>query len=256
MTEIRTILGITAVLLTFSGYVPYIRDALKGVTRPHIYSWFLWGFVTSIAFTLQVSDKAGAGAFVTLAAALMCLVIFIVGVFSHGQKDIAKIDTSFLILAFIALIVWLLAKQPVISALLTAAIDMLGFIPTVRKSWNKPYSETLSFYFLNTLRFSLSLLALQRFTIITASYPTTWLFANGSFALLLIIRRQQIQVEAEPMPQESDEMKIDHNLDKGSILPMLVSKQGKRDNRRDMLAKYLPIPVIFFKGQNNNHVHH
>jgi len=53
MYEFKNILGIIATVLVFIGYIPYLRDIVKGKTKPHIYSWFLWCFVTLIAFALQ-----------------------------------------------------------------------------------------------------------------------------------------------------------------------------------------------------------
>lgn len=192
MTDFKTYLGITAVILTFVGYIPYLRDILKGTTKPHLYSWFLWSFVTFIAFALQVSDNAGPGALVTMAAATMCFVVLLLGLRTKAKRDITFLDTIFLVLAIIALILWLLAKQPVISAILITLTDVLGFAPTIRKSWSKPYTETVSFYSLNTLRFGLAVLALQQYTIITALYPIVWAFGNGLFALLLLLRRKQV----------------------------------------------------------------
>ena len=195
MLFLKPLIGIIAVILTFTGYIPYIRDVLKGKTTPHTYSWFLWGFVTAIAFALQLSDKGGPGVFVTLAAAIMCAMVFTLGIVRNGPKDITLIDTVFIALAFIALALWLFAKQPVISAILITLTDLLGFAPTIRKTWNKPYSETLSFYILNTARFVLAIFALERYTIITALYPMAWLIANGLFAIMLIIRRRIIPLE-------------------------------------------------------------
>lgn len=192
MGDIKNVIGIIAIVLTFVGYIPYIRDIFKGKTKPHIYSWFLWGFVTTIAFALQVSGGAGIGAYVTLAAALLCIVVFILGLRLKGKRDITLSDTLFFVLAFIALFLWLVAKQPVLSAILVTATDLLGFAPTIRKSWNNPHSETLSFYLLNSLRFLLAVIALQHYSIITALYPITWMFANGLFGVLLMIRRRKI----------------------------------------------------------------
>lgn len=192
MIEIKDLIGIIAIVLTFIGYVPYIRDIFKGKTKPHIYSWFLWGFVTTIAFALQLSGGAGIGAYVTLAAAVLCIVVFILGLRLKGKRDITLSDTLFLLLAFVALFLWLVAKQPVLSAILVTATDLLGFAPTIRKSWNNPHSETLSFYLLNSLRFLLAVLALQQYSIITALYPITWMIANGLFGVLLMIRRRKI----------------------------------------------------------------
>lgn len=191
MLEFKQIAGIIAVALTFVGYAPYLKDTLNGKTKPHIYSWFLWGFITILAFAIQFNENAGPGSYVTLAAGLVCFIIFAFG-FRDGKKDIAKVDTIFFLLALVAIVLWLFAKQPVLSVILLSSIDMLGFIPTVRKSWNKPYTETLFTYELNTFRFALAIFALQRYTIITSLYPITWIIANELFSILLIVRREKI----------------------------------------------------------------
>lgn len=191
MQDVKTVISIIAVLLTFVGYFPYIRDTLKGKTIPHVYTWFIWGLVTTIAFALQVRAGAGVGSWMTLAVVIMMFSIFILGMFK-GEKDITRADTFFFTLAFIALFLWLVAKQPILSIILVSSVDMLGFIPTIRKSWNKPYSETLFSYELNAFRHGLSILALQQYSIVTWLYPVSWTFANTLFSLMLIIRRKQI----------------------------------------------------------------
>jgi uncharacterized protein with PQ loop repeat len=193
MSELKNIIGTIAVILVFVGYIPYFRDIIQGKTTPHLYSWFLWGFVTSIAFALQISGGAGLGAFVTLAAAIMCGVVILLSFRYKAKQDITLSDTIFFVLAFISLGIWLIAKQPVLSAILTTTTDLLGFAPTIRKSWNKPFSETLSLYALNTLRFGLAIFALQNYSIVTALYPITWCVGNGAFALMLVGRRAQVK---------------------------------------------------------------
>lgn len=190
MQLIKDVVGVIAVLLTFAGYVPYLRDTIGGKTKPHVYSWFLWSLVTAIAFALQISDNAGVGSLVTLAAAIVCSIIFLFGL-RIGKKDITRSDTIFLILALVAIVVWVFAKQPTISVIIVSAVDMLAFAPTIRKSWNKPYSETLISYEVNTLRFALAIFALERYTIITSLYPITWVLANGLFSIMLIVRRRR-----------------------------------------------------------------
>ena len=189
---LKQILGVVAVILIFVGYIPYSRDIISGKTKPHIFSWFLWGFVTSIAFALQIYGQAGIGAHVTLAAALMCFVVIFLGFKYKSTSDITKTDVFFIIAAFVAFGIWVFAKQPVLSAVLTTLVDLLGFMPTVRKSWHKPFTETLSFYYLNTFRFGLAVISLNRYTILTAFYPVAWLIANSLFAILLVVRRKQV----------------------------------------------------------------
>ncbi|CAN5182604.1 hypothetical protein BH09PAT2_BH09PAT2_07920 [soil metagenome] len=192
MVEIKNIVGIVAIILTFIGYIPYLRDVISGKTVPHIYSWLLWGLVTTIAFALQFVGNAGIGSFVTLTAASLCFVVLFLSLKKGANKEITVIDTIFLILAFIALAIWLFAKEPVLSTILLTLIDLLGFAPTIRKSWNKPYSETLSFYFLNTIRFALAVFSLHEYTVVTSLYPMTWILGNGLFAAMLLIRQKQL----------------------------------------------------------------
>jgi hypothetical protein len=188
---IKNIIGIVAIALTFIGYAPYFRDLLKGKTKPHIFSWFIWAIVTSIIFALQVSAGAGLGSVVTLAVAVISLLIFILG-FKNGNKIIKKVDVVFLVLALLAIPLWLVIKQPVLSIILLSTIDMLGFAPTVRKSWNAPYSETLSLYTITTFRHGLSIVALANYNIVTLLFPSTWVIANALFSIMLIIKRKKI----------------------------------------------------------------
>lgn len=188
----KEFIGAIAVILTFAGYIPYIKDTLKGKTRPHIYSWFIWSLVTTIAFALQVSDKAGPGSLVTLSAAIVCFLIFLLG-FRQGNKDITRLDTLFFILSLVSIFIWLFAKQPIISVILVSSVDMFSFLPTIRKSWNKPRTETLSSYIINTFRFALAIIALNRYTLVSSLYPITWVLANGFFSVFLIVRRRSVK---------------------------------------------------------------
>jgi hypothetical protein len=187
----KSCVSTTAILLTFVGYAPYISDLLKGKIRPHIFSWLVWAIVTSIIFALQISAGAGIGAYVTLAVASLSLAIFVISL-RNGNRDIAKIDIVFLLLALFSIPLWLIVDQPVLSIILLSTIDMLGFAPTVRKSWNDPYSETLALYVITTFRHGLSILGLLEYNIITMLFPLTWVFANAAFAVALIVRRKKL----------------------------------------------------------------
>jgi hypothetical protein len=190
INSLKQIVSIIAVALTFIAYIPYYRDIIKGKTHPHIYSWALWALLTILIVALQIKGGAGAATFVTAAAGLLCIGVIILGL-KYGKRDITKSDTVVAILALIAIGFWLIANQPVISILLTVLADLLAFIPTVRKSWHKPHTETLSLYLTNTLRFSLALFAVQEYTILSSLWLAVWAFANGLFSIMLIIRRKQ-----------------------------------------------------------------
>jgi len=188
----KDIIGIVAVILTFVGYIPYIRDTIKGKTKPHIYSWFIWAFITFVIFALQILGHAGAGAFTTLAAAILCLTIFILGL-KNGHKDITRFDTLTFAISLIAIGIWIFAKQPVISNILIITINTLANLPTIRKSWNNPHSETLFTWEMGAVRNLLGLMALANYSLLTWLYPVTNLLINIIESSILIIRRRQIK---------------------------------------------------------------
>lgn len=188
----KEILSITAVVLTFVAYIPYYRDILRGKTHPHIYSWTLWGLLTALIVALQVIGGAGPATWVTAAAGFMCLGVVVLS-FKHGKRYITKSDTIVAILSLIAIIFWLVIKQPVISIILVVIADLLAFVPTVRKSWLHPHTETLSLYVTNTVRFTLALLAVETYTILSSLWLIAWVVANAFFSIILISRRRVLQ---------------------------------------------------------------
>lgn len=194
MLEIKNVIGFIAVALVFVGYIPYFRDILKGKTIPHVYSWILWGFVTAVAFALQVSAGAGIGALVTLTVVFMTVGVVILSFYLHRSKfDITFLDTLFLILGFVSLGIWLIAKDPVLSIVVATTTDLLAFVPTIRKTWKKPYSETLSTSIITTFRFALAIFALQAYSIVTILYPIAWALGNAFFSAMIIYRRSVIK---------------------------------------------------------------
>ncbi len=189
--DYKNIIGALSIVLAIFAYIPYIKDTLKGKTTPHIFSFFIWGFATLIIYALQVKGGAGAGSWGTICVALICLFIFVLGL-RNGKKDITTVDVVFFILSLIALFLWLVTDQPILATILIVSVDVLAFVPTIRKSWNKPHSETLSLYAVSSFRHALELFAVKNINILTILNPAVWTIANALFALFLIIRRRKL----------------------------------------------------------------
>lgn len=189
---VKTAVAVAAVALMVAGYRALLRDTIAGRSRPHVVSWGMWGLATAIACALQVSDGAGPGTAVTAAAATACLTVAVLGACRGGTAAITGGDVVCLVTASVALILWLGFDQPVASLLLLVAVDVLSFVPTVRKSWRRPGQETLSVYVVGAVRLCLALAALDRYTLLTALYPAVWAFLNGGFAVFLVARRRTI----------------------------------------------------------------
>ncbi len=187
----KEIIGGIAVFLTFVAYIPYYRDILKNKTRPHIYSWSLWGLLTILLVALQIKGGAGPATWITAAAGLLCIGVVLLSL-RNGKRDITTSDTIVAILSLLAIGFWLIADQPEVSISLVILADMLAFIPTIRKSYHDPYSETLSLYITNAIRFGLALFAIEHYNYLSTSWIVAWVIGNVLLSILLIVRRKKV----------------------------------------------------------------
>ena len=194
MSTFKSLLGAVAICLTFIGYIPYLRSILYGKTVPHVFSWLIWLLNDCLIFALQITHGAGVGSFVILSAGILSIAVLILTVRKQRKQDITISDILFSVIALFALVVWIFAKKPLLSTLLIISVDLFALAPTIRKSWHKPHSENATFYAIHSIRFVLTLLALQSYTLITALHPIVWLLVNGLFALMLVFRRKKIKV--------------------------------------------------------------
>lgn len=187
--DYKILISIISVILVFVGYVPYILDILKRKTTPHAFTFLVWSIASSITWALQVQGGAGVGAWITFAVSAICIFIFLLSL-KYGEKSITFFDILFLILALVSLFLWLVVKQPILSVVLIVLTDVLGFGPTVRKSWNKPESETLFTWWVAAFRHTLGIFALEKFNLLTLLYPVVWTLANLAFCLILIAKKK------------------------------------------------------------------
>lgn len=191
--EVKTIFGILSIVVNFIGYIPYFKDILKRRTKPHIFTWLVWSVLSSIGFAVQLTNDAGAGSWVMGFTALATLLIFFLSL-KNGEKHIVRADWLSLTFAAIALVLWFVTKDPLISIILTTLVDVIGgFFPTFRKSYHKPFEETISLYVTYAIAWLLSLAALEKIDLINIFAPIVFIGVNASLVLFLVVRRRALE---------------------------------------------------------------
>lgn len=185
----KTLLAGVATLIAIYSYIPYFRDIMKGKTKPHAFSWLVWFLLTAIAFVAQLSDGGGVGSYVNAFTAFVAFFIFVTAIF-RGEKDITRSDWACLIGAFVAIGLWILTSQPLLSVILISVIDAIGFLPTFRKSYYKPHQETMQTFVLSSLKYGVAIFALENYSLITILYPASLILMNSLFVAMLVSRRK------------------------------------------------------------------
>jgi hypothetical protein len=186
----KALLGTVATMLTLVSFLPYLRSIHSGHTCPHVFSWVIWGITTGIAFLAVLAEGGGAGAWPIAVSCAITLCVAAVAYRRRTQVHITGADRLCFLAALSALPLWLLAGDAPWAIVVITAIELLGFGPTVRKSWRQPWSESLSFYVLVVARNAFTLAALERYLTSTVLFPAVMTAACVLTVVVLLYRRR------------------------------------------------------------------
>jgi len=193
----KPLLGMLATLLTVLAYLPYIRSIFQGKTRPHVFTWIIWGLATGIAFLVTLAEHGGAGAWPIGFSAAVSLFIAVVAYVKRADIRITRMDWMFFIAALAAMPVWWVANDPLWAVMLITLIELLGFGPTMRKAWFQPYSESMSFLAILIVRNMLIIAALGQYSLATVLFPAAAAIACLALIAMMVWRRPLIALSTQ-----------------------------------------------------------
>lgn len=179
---VKELLSIVAVVLTLAAFLPYIRSILKHESKPHVFSWVIWGSTTFIVFLAQREGGGGVGAWPIGISGVITLLIALLAWSRKSDISISRLDWLFFTLALWALPLWYATADPLWAVAILTLVDVLGFGPTVRKIYHFPWSESLVFFGLFAARNLIVILALENYSLTTVLFPAV----IGAACVLLI----------------------------------------------------------------------
>lgn len=185
----KVILMSIAIILTFVAFVPYIRSILKGKTKPHVFSWVIWGITTFVVFLAQLSDKGGVGAWPIGISGIITMLIAGLAYTRKVDITITRTDWVFFISALSAIPFWYITSDPLWAVFILTSVDLIGFAPTFRKAYEKPFEEQLLLFNIMTLRNIIAIIALENYSITTILFPASISCACVAFTGLVWFRR-------------------------------------------------------------------
>jgi len=183
--ETKAILAIIASVLAIIGNFSYLSNVYRRKIIPHPYTWFVWTIVSAINLFGQIEEGAGIGALPTGVAESFTLLIFLFSL-QYGFKHIRKTDTYLLVIALLGIIPWILTDNPTFSIIIAVSIDLVAFIPTIRKAWIYPKTESPTLYSMNVLRHILTLFSLQAYNIATTLHSAAMIVMNTIMTVLIL----------------------------------------------------------------------
>lgn len=187
------LLVIVSAAVSLAGGAVYIRDTLYGTTRPNRVTWSMWALAPLVGTAAALSAHADIWATSrTFLAGFIPLIVFGVTFFnrrSYWRLEVFDLACGFCSLA--AIVIWLFVGRPEISVLFAALGDGLAAVPTIRKAWKHPETETGLTFIASIISVLLILPSIPIWNIQNSAFPI-YLISVNILLLIAIYRRKSL----------------------------------------------------------------
>ncbi len=183
------IFGILSGVIPALGALPYLKDTLDTKTKPHRASFLIWTMLGLIAVGSQFAQGASWSLIFPAEETIGPLVIFILAL-RQGEGGFSKWDKLAIAAAMFGLIIWYFTKDPLTALIITVAVDTIGTVLTVHKTYLDPHSETFSTWLLACVGGLLASLAVGKLSFALLLYPIYLFVANGAVVFVMLLRRK------------------------------------------------------------------
>jgi hypothetical protein len=181
----HSLIGQISALLVFSSVFPYIGSILKGKTKPNRATFAIWSAVGLITFLSYIASGATDTLWVAMVYPLCQIVIFGLS-FRYGVGGTSKLDMVCIFLACAGVILWIITKNPLTALYISVFVEILGYIPTIKKSYFFPKTESLLSWEITTVGVTLNLLAISSWRPEIFVYPV-YLFTFDVIVVALLL---------------------------------------------------------------------
>ena len=176
-----------AAALSIVGSASYIRDTLRGTTSPHRVTWSLWALEGTLAFFDEIQQHVGLASVMTLALGFTPLLILVASFKnSHAVWRIDATDIVCGVVSLGGLVFWAFVSQATVALVAFASADFIAALPTYRKSWRAPESETPRAFVLGAVNMGITLLTLKHFTTAGALFPGVIMMTDTILSILIV----------------------------------------------------------------------
>ncbi|HEY1761929.1 MAG TPA: hypothetical protein VGG17_04980 [Acidimicrobiales bacterium] len=178
-----------AVALSAFGAYGYVRDTLRGETSPNRVSWSLWGVEGVLGFGVEVQQHVGLASLMTLMLGLVpCAIVIASFRNPNAVWKIGAFDIVCGAIALAGLAFWAFAKEPTVALVSFVCADQVAALPTLRKSWLAPSTESSRVFVMGCINCIITVLTLRVITTAGALFPGCVAISDLLLSILIISR--------------------------------------------------------------------
>jgi hypothetical protein len=178
-----------AIALSIWGSWSYIRDTLRGTTTPHRVTWGLWGLGGLLAFAVELEQGVGLSSVMTLSLGLVPCLVFLASLKNPAASwRIDAVDLACGVISLVGIAIWASVHQATLALVSFTVADAVAGLPTFRKSWKNPASETPRAFALGAINTFITILTLRHLTTAGALFPGMICVSDTILTVVLVLR--------------------------------------------------------------------
>jgi len=184
-------------LIAFIGAIGYVRDTLRGDTKPNRMTWFLWTLAPFIGTAAAVVDGVGWAVLPVFMAGFGPFMVFVASfVNKNAYWKLDKFDYGCGFLSIMALVLWALTNEPLVAIFLAIVADAFAAIPTLVKAWQHPETESANIFAASFFAALTSFAAIQYWSMAEYAFPA-YLVAIKALLVFFITRKRFLPTRSE-----------------------------------------------------------
>jgi hypothetical protein len=188
MIELAPVFGVLAGVVGVVDTVPYVRDILRGSTRPHRGTWLIWGMLAIVVCLSQRADGASWSLVMAGTQAVLTGFIFVLAI-RWGEGGVTAADGILIAIAAAGMTGWVLVDEPMVATACVIVADVIAAAMMVPKVHRDPGSETLVTFALAGAGGALAVGAVGVADASLLAYPIYYCLVNWAMALFIHQRR-------------------------------------------------------------------
>lgn len=178
-----------AAALSLYGVVDYVRATLRGDARPNRVSWGLWGLEGVLGFVVEVQQHVGLAAVMTLMFGVGPIIVVLASFRGHhGVWRVDAFDIACGVISLVGIVFWAVANGRTVALIAFISADQVAALPTIRKSWRAPESESAKVFVLGAINSAITLMTLRHFTTGGVVFPGAIMVCDTLISTLVIGR--------------------------------------------------------------------
>ena len=177
-----------ALILLFgtASYVVGVRQMIKNQYSPSTFSRIIWVLLSINSFAGVVLSNGSQSSILLGGIFLLGNIAICIVSFWKGIRKIGKIEYFCLVLLLISSVIWIFFNQPLLNLVISLFAHFIGGIPTYKKVWLNPKSESFGFWSLFFVASLLSVFVAQTTSLIVILFPVYFTLFDGGMTLLTL----------------------------------------------------------------------